>query len=387
MRITLASYYFLFYLAMSVFMPYAGLYFNERGFSSTTVGLILSLWAMVSIVAQPVMGMINDRFNNPRKILMICAIAAPILGMGFEIVEGIAWIVVLSIFFAWFQSAAGPIGDSMAVEIASSKGYSFGSIRLWGALSYAVGTFITGILYAKYGYDNIFIYYLVVSSTICLVILFFPKAQAARQKFTLFGQMSEVVRNKPFVIFVVTSMLMMMSAAINLNFLPLYFKEMGFDKSWIGSAYAIAAILEVPMFWVATKLSRRIGRYQVLCLAAAIYGIQYFTLFMVDNVSVTLAVQLLNGIAFAFAAGTAVEVVQSYSTKGTAATMQTVYAAVTWGVGGIVGNAMGGIVIDRWGGPMLYLILCCLCTSACLLFIANKHHQKLVNESYEVSAS
>jgi MFS family permease len=376
LKTTLASYYFLWYLAISVLMPYTSLYFSDKGFSPTAVGLILSLWASVAIVAQPLMGIINDRINNPRKILMICAIAAPLFGMGFQIVDGMVGVLALSVFFAWFQSASGPIGDSMAVEIASRKGYSFGSIRLWGALSYAVGTFTTGILYDKYGYDDIFVYYFAVSIAICFVIVLFPKAKVARPKMSLFGQLGKVVGNKSFMIFVFTSMLMMMSASMNMNFLPLYFKEMGFDKSWIGSAYAIAAIIEVPMFWVASKLSARIGRYQLLCVAAAIYGIQYFTLFIFDDMSLTLAVQLLNGVAFAFVAGTAVEVVQSYSTKGTAATMQTVYAAVTWGLGGIVGSAMGGIVVDRLGGPVLYLILSCLCAAASFLFIVNRRHQE-----------
>ncbi|MFX3635957.1 MAG: MFS transporter [Candidatus Pristimantibacillus sp.] len=379
---TLASFYFLWYLTISVLMPYTSLYFSDRGFSHTTVGLILSLWALVSVIAQPVMGLINDRINNPRKILMICAITAPILGLGFHFTEGLAGILFLSILFAWFQSSGGPIGDAMAVEIASKRGFSFGSVRLWGALSYSVGTFATGILYGKFGYNDIFIYYLVVSTTLWLVLLFFPAAEVSRRKLKLSSQLGEVVRNKPFMIFVITSMLMMMSASVNMNFLPLYFKEMGFDKSWIGSAFAIAAIIEVPMFWVATKLSQKIGRYQVLCLAAAIYGIQYFMLFTFTNITLTLAVQLLNGIAFALVAGTAIEVVQSYATEGTKATLQTVYAAVTWGLGGIVGNTIGGVVIDRFGAPFLYLILFCLCTAASLLFIVTKHYQQSIKQDF-----
>jgi PPP family 3-phenylpropionic acid transporter len=380
---SLASYYFLFFLSMSVVMPYTSLYFSDRGFSHTTVGLILSLWALVSIVAQPVMGMLNDRINNPRKIMMVCAIAAPVLSLGFYFMNGLAAILVLSVFFAWFQSSGGPIGDAMAVEIASEKGFSFGSVRLWGALSFAVGTFASSILYEKFGYNDIFIYYIVLNTTVCVAIMLLPAAQITRRRVTLFGQMGEVVRNKRFMIFVVTSMLMVMSASINMNFLPLYFKELGFNKSWIGSAYAIAAIIEVPMFWVATKLSKRIGRYQLLCIAALIYCMQFFTMFSYANVSLTLAVQLLNGVAFAFVAGTSVEIVHSYATEGTKATMQTVYAAVTWGLGGIVGNAMGGMVVDRFGAQSLYLILFGLCMAASLLFIVNKNHQKSVVPALE----
>ncbi|MFF2909254.1 MFS transporter [Paenibacillus sp. NPDC057934] len=378
---TLSSYYFLYYLAMSVLMPYTSLYFSERGFSFTAVGLILSLWALVSVVAQPVMGLINDRLGNPKQIMLISSILAAVLGFGFNLMEGLAGIIILSLFFAWFQSSVGPVGDALSVEIASRDGFSFGNVRLFGALSYAIGTFTTGILYERFGYSHIFVYYLVISMFVCVTILFLPTTKVTRsRKMTLFGQMGEVVRNKPFMIFVVTSTLMMMSASINLNFLPLYFKEMGFNKSWIGSAFAIAAIIEVPMFWVATRLSKAIGRYPLLCLAAAIYGSQYLAMFLFSNVSLTLAVQLLNGVAFAFAAGTAVEVVQSYATEGTKATLQTVYAAVTWGLGGIVGNAVGGVVTDHLGAKFLYLILFCLCVAASVLFIVNRHHQPSINQ-------
>jgi PPP family 3-phenylpropionic acid transporter len=379
---TLSSYYFLYYLAMSVLKPYTSLYFSDRGFSLTTVGFFLSLWALVSVVAQPVMGLINDRLGNPRQIMLICGLLAAVLGLGFNLMEGLTGIIVLSLFFAWFQSSVGPVGDALAVEIAHRDGFSFGNVRLFGALSYAIGTFATGIIYERYGYSHIFVYYLAISLAVGVTVMFLPATKVSRRKVTLFGQMGEVVRNKPFMIFVVTSMLMMMSASINLNFLPLYFKEMGFNKSWIGSAFAIAAIIEVPMFWVATRLSKRIGRYPLLCLAAAIYGSQYLVMFLFSNVSLTLAVQLLNGVAFAFAAGTAVEVVQSYATESTKATLQTVYAAVTWGLGGIVGNAVGGVVSDHLGAKFLYLILFCLCMTASVLYIVNRHHQSSVRQEY-----
>lgn len=365
---------------MSVLIPYASLYFSERGFSLTAVGFILSLWAFVSVVAQPVMGMINDRLGHPKRIMLVCVLLASVLGLGFNLMGGLTGIIILSLFFAWFETSAGPIGDALAVEVASRDGFSFGNVRLFGALSYAIGTFATGILYERIGYDHIFIYYFGLSLAVCVTILFLPATKVSRTRVTLFGQIGEVVRNKPFMVFVVTSTLMMMSASTNLSFLPLYFKEMGFNKSWIGSAFAIAAIIEVPMFWIATRLSKRIGRYPLLCLAAAIYGSQYLVMFLFSDVTLTLAVQLLNGVAFAFAAGTAVEVVQGYATEGTKATLQTVYAAVTWGLGGIIGNAVGGVITDHLGAKFLYLILFCLCMTSSLLYILTRHHQPSLSQ-------
>lgn len=369
---SLAGYYFLFYLAISVYSPYTSLYFSDKGFSNTVVGLILSLWAFVSVISQPVMGMLNDRLSNPRKILMVSAIVAPVIGLGFYYFDGLSAIIMLSVLFAWFQSSMGPLSDSIAVEIGNREGFSFGSVRLWGALSYSIGAFATGFLYEKYGYDHIFFYYLAVNLILALVILLLPKAKPSFKKTTIFEQISEVSRNRPFLIFVGISMLTFMSVAINFSFLPIYFKELGFDKRLLGSAFAIAAIIEVPMFWISAKLSKKIGRYNVLCIAAAIYSVKYVMLFAFTDVYLTLALQLLDGIAFAFVAGTAVEVVDSFSSDRTKATLQTIFAATTWGLGGIVGNAAGGMIVDHLGVTILYFILGIFCAAASALYAITK---------------
>jgi PPP family 3-phenylpropionic acid transporter len=371
----LSIYYFLSYLSFSVFLPYTSLYFSEKGFSNTAVGFILSLWAFVSVIAQPVMGMINDRMGNPRKLLMVAVILAPVVAIGLNFSENLTAVIVISVLFSWFQSSSAPLSDSIAVEIGNREGFSFGTVRLWGALSYSLGAFFTGFLYAKYGYANIFVYYLVISLLVFIMLFRFPKTKPAHFQTTLFKQAKEVMENKPFMLFLGISLVMTISSATSFTFLPIYFKELGFDKGLLGSAYAIAAIIEVPMFWLAAKLSRKIGRFNLLCLCAAIYGIRCLVLFFVHNVYLTMSLQLLDGISFAFALGTSVEVIESYATERTRATLQTIFAAVTWGLGGIIGNAAGGIIVDKMGVPFLYFILFVLSAAASILFAVTQHFQ------------
>jgi hypothetical protein len=74
----------------------------------------------------------------------------------------------------------------------------------------------------------------------------------------MFEQAKEVISHKRFLDFIGICLLVNLSIAINFSFLPIYFKEMGFNKAWIGTTYAIAAIIEVPMFWVSAKLNHKI---------------------------------------------------------------------------------------------------------------------------------
>ncbi len=60
---------------------------------------------------------------------------------------------------------------------------------------------------------------------------------------------------------------------------PLYFKESGFEKSWSGIAYSVAAIIEVPMFWIAAKVGDRIGRFYILSVSALFYAIKCLVIY------------------------------------------------------------------------------------------------------------
>ncbi|MHA6482521.1 MFS transporter [Paenibacillus sp. strain BS8-2] len=368
MRIV-SLYYFLLYLMTSTLMPYTSLHFHDRGFSPSSIGYLLSIWAFVSVVAQPVMGMLNDRIQRPKGMLILAAIATPAAGLMFYLSDTFAVIVAVSLLFAWFQSALPSLSDAVTVEIGARQGFSFGSVRLWGALSYAIGSFLVGFYYEQHGYEATFVLYAILALPIIAVQFFLPVVQTAPLRFTVFEQMGEVLRNRKFLFLCLVSFLTMMSVTASATFLPLYFDEHDFDKRLLGTAFAIAALIEVPLFWVSGRLGERFGRSRLLAVAAALYASKYIVLFLTSNVYVTLATQLLDGIAFAFFAGVAVELVNMLASDKTKATLQTIYAAIIWGLGGIAGNLIGGQVVEMRGVTFMYLLLFVVCGSSALLYL------------------
>jgi PPP family 3-phenylpropionic acid transporter len=368
----LAAYYFFFYLALASFFPYTTLVLAEKGLSITAIGMILSLWAFVGIVAQPVMGMLSDRLTNRRTILILCLIVSPVAGLGLYYSNGYTALILSSVLFAWFQASSGPLSDSLAIEIGSKVGISFGNIRLWGALSFSLGTFATGFAYKHTGYHASLLAYLAISMIALGLIFLYPRTNGSATKQSLSNQVQHVFLNKPFLLFCGICSLQSLCMSVNFAFFPIYFKERSFDSSWLGTAYAIAAIIEVPMFWVSAQLNKRIGRFNVLCLASALYALKAFILFTSDNIYIVMTVQLLDGIAFAFYACAAVEVVESLSNGLNKASYQTVFAAVTSGLAGIIGSAAGGFIVDLRGAPFLYLILFLISLAASVLFAVSR---------------
>ncbi|WP_155973155.1 hypothetical protein [Paenibacillus sp. Leaf72] len=54
------------------------------------------------------------------------------------------------------------------------------------------------------------------------------------------------------------------------------------------------------------------------------------------------------------------------------ATYQTLFVALTSGIGGIIGSALGGVVISHWGVNKLYLLMFSLCFIALAGFTARR---------------
>lgn len=362
-------YYFLLYLMSSTLLPYTSLHFHERGFSPSSIGYLLSIWAFVSVVAQPVMGMLGDRLQRPKGMLLLTAVATPVAGLLFYLSDDFAIIVAVSLVFAWFHSSLPSLSDAAAVEIGSRQGFSFGSVRLWGALSYAIGAFAAGFYYEQHGYETAFVLYAMLALPIIAVLFRLPVERSAPMRFTVFEQMGDVIRNRTFLFFCLLSFLTMLSVTASATFLPLYFDEHDFDKRFLGTAIALAALIEVPLFWIAGRLGERFGRSRLLAVAAALYASKYIILFLTSNVYVTLATQMLDGIAFAFFAGLAVEYVGGLASNKTKATLQTIYAAVTWGLGGIAGNLIGGQIAELRGVTFLYLCLFITCGLSSFLYL------------------
>lgn len=373
-----SAYYFLMYLMSSVLLPYTSLHFHDRGFSPSTIGYILSLWAFVGVIAQPVMGLLNDRLQRTKVLLFLLVLITPASGLLFYTSNAFGAIVAVSLLFAWFQSSLPSMSDAAAVQIGRTQGFAFGNVRLWGALSYAIGAFAVGFYYEKHGYDHVFLMYALLAIPTAAIVFLLPVTYTNSARISVFQQLGDVVRNRTFLFFCLISFMTMLAVTASATFLPLYFDEHGFDKRFLGTAIALAALIEVPMFWWAAKLGNKFGKSLLLSAAASLYALKYLILFLTSNVYITLATQLLDGIAFAFFAGVAVELVDRFAGARTKATYQTLYAAVTWGLGGIAGNLIGGQIVELRGVAFLYIVLFLLCASSALFYTRVKHeHSKL----------
>lgn len=346
---TFSVYYFVFFIAMASTQPFLSLYLDEKGMSSTQIGLLLAAGSCIGMIAQPILGYINDRASDARRLLFWAALLSPILFAGYALLHQFWTLFVVSIAVAVVQSAS-PIADAMAVQEGGRSGFSYGQVRLWGALSFAIGTSVAGYLYSIVGIQLAFTIYGVLTVLILVTILKMPKETVVlHEQENLFQGIWNVARNPKLTSFIVLCFILSTAITINAVYLPLYFKTLGYPMRFVGLNFTVAALTEVPLFYLSDKLMSRFGHVRVLMIGTLLYTVKYAVMAFAPGAFTVIAIQVLDGVGYAFYWSAGVQVVAMLAPEGRSATAQTLYGAIASSLSSIVGSSLGGFLLDKFG--------------------------------------
>jgi len=357
MKFKISMFYLLLYLGMGAVMPFMSLFLHGKGFSGSEIGIVLAAGSLTGIVAQPVFGLINDAARDYRTVLKVTSFLSAIVIFGYVFSEGFVPMIVTAIVFSFINVPAAPIIDSIAVERGPSYGFSFGQVRVWGAIGFSFITVIAGYTSNRIGFEYTFWAYAAVSLLMFCIIHTFPRLERKKRS-AVFGKegVGSLFANRRFVLFVAVCMIVSASVTMNFSYLPIYFQKLHYPLDLVGWNFTIAAAVEIPLFLFASALIRRFGLYPILAVGTFAYALKYVLMGFAPPVGVVLGIQALDGLAFAFYFGAAVEAVNDMAPEHGKATAQSVFAAAG-GVAGIIANAAGGALIDTLGPQFLFWLM------------------------------
>lgn len=117
-------------LAGGLFNPYLTTLFVHQGIGANLVGVLMSIGTLLSIIVQPVWGLLVDRYRQTKLVLLlsICVPASLSFFYGFKYVAVIIMAYFLSIIF---QSTQSPVADSYAVSAAQKAVLPMGRSAAW----------------------------------------------------------------------------------------------------------------------------------------------------------------------------------------------------------------------------------------------------------------
>ena len=356
---------FVFWAAVACYNPYIVIFLMNKNIGISEIGFILTLSALSGVLSQPVWGLISDRIKSVKKVFILCLLVTALFIVILSFMNHAVIIAVLLVVITFFFAPLIPLLDSWTVRIALEDGKrSYGSIRLWGSIGFAVLVIIMGRLVSGSSASLAFIGYGVITCFTVLVSLAVKDVSVDRTAKESGGaekegeikgaRISKLLKNYNYVVFLVFSFFLYISVLSIVSFLPKLMDYVGGNAGLYGIAMAVSASSEIPILYFSSRLIRKYKATTLILLGTVFYIIRLLIYSVAASPIAIILAQLLQGLSYGLFLTSFVHYIHSLAPAGLKTTAQTMGNAVYTGLGGIVGNYVCGRIIDGFGIHAVY---------------------------------
>ncbi len=338
---------------LAIFIPFLPIYFAEQGLTPGQIGFIMGTGGFVVIVAQPLWGMISDKTRTIRKVLLVLILCSSVIGYLLYDASSYFQLILFAMLLYFFLMPIDPLAESLNFTTAESLKISYGSIRTYGALGYAVVSLLTGYVMSYFGAHSLAVLFAglgVVSFVVCWKM---PDAPVSGKPVTL-GSLKHFFRNKETLLFLLLVFICSVPARMNDTFLGVYIRELGGGAELLGQAWFLAAGSEIVVFALSYWWLRKGKELIIISIAAGFYFIRFFLAAWITDPHMLAYLQVLQMLTFPIFYSAAIQYLYRIVPVEWRATGQTVLALLFFGVSGIFASYIGGALYGAFGGQILY---------------------------------
>jgi len=144
-------------------------------------------------------------------------------------------------------------------------------------------------------------------------------------------------------------------ASVNSYLFP-YMKELKAGETTMGVALTISTFSELPVLFFANRLIKRFRPYGLLLLGMTFTGVRLLLYSIVPSPGGVLTIQAIQGLTFPVVWVAGVAYADEHAPAGMRATAQGLFGAMVFGFGAAAGGFAGGLILEGWGGRIMYLM-------------------------------
>ncbi len=344
-----ASWYFFMFFALGTFLPLFSQYLKWKDFSGKELGLAFSLGSLATIIMQPIWGYISDHFKKPKVVINLLIIASSLSTLGIAFSPNVVTITIFYLIFMIFFSGLNPVCDSLVL----ASPFEFGKIRLWGAIGFAIGVQVAGILAEKFGLNIIFPL-IIVSYLATLGIVSLIKVEEIEEHPISKRDILILLSNKKFIIFLLGSFMIGGTITAHNNYFGILYRELGGSIAGIGLAFLLFAGSEAPVMVFSQNLAKKINLTLALFISSLIFNIRWFWYGTGPNPNFILFLFFLQGLSI----GSYLVFVTLFISENTKSNLRTtaiaIYASFSVGIGGMILQYVSGLLLENKGIKFVY---------------------------------
>ena len=332
------------------FMSYWPVWLHERGITDAELGTLFMARQMVSVVSMLAMGLVAHRLGASRGMLV--ALAAAAIGMmGVYQIRPPSW------------RSAGRVGVGLRVvadhgalrrragQRDARARLRLRPLRMWSSVAFILGALACGLAVDRWGPPSV----LYVSA--CGIVLMAPLALAlppsasrARERdgHAPFG-FFDLLRSRPFQLFMVATGLCQASHAVLYSFGTLTWRAAGLDDVTISALWGLSVAVEILLMMASGWLIQRLGVTGLIALGLACGIVRWTGMAFTTALPALIVLQMLHAGTFAAAHIGAMGFIQRAVPPSGAALGQSIYYALGTGATQAVVFQLAGLLYARVG--------------------------------------
>ena len=365
----LSLFYGAFFIYLGLSMPFMPAWLAARGLDAREIGIVLAAPMVVRVVVVPAATRLADRFGLLHRALIAASFASV---AGFALIGVASGFVAILMAYAFAAAVLAPVlpfADAFALRGLRGRGSSYGSVRLWGSVTFIIANVGGGLLLARLGAGNVIwavVAALALNGAAALALDPPPEAgdsaEAARSSDSLW-------RSPGFVAVVLGASLIQASHAVMYGFATLQWSARGISGPVIGLLWALAVVAEVALFAFSARLVGPLGPARMILLGGAGGVVRWIAMAFDPPIAALPLLQGLHALSFAATHLGTMHYLAQAAPAGRGATAQGDFVAVQ---GIVFAGAMGlsGVLVAAYDSLAYAAMAAAAAAGALLVMLA-----------------
>jgi MFS transporter, PPP family, 3-phenylpropionic acid transporter len=329
------------FLIMGLHLPFLPLWLDFAGLNATEIAVITAAPLFLRVLFTPLVALRADQTGQPRRYVMLLAVAATVLAALLLGVSGF-WLIFTVVFaFTLCLSTMMPLTETIAVAGVKADGLDYGRMRLWGSLAFIGVGFLGGALIDATGPSIIVWLILLASAITMLAALWLPETQGAKRQADvttpgpsklLTADARRLVSSRMFLVFLLAVGAIQGAHAMFYTFGALHWRTLGHSTSLIGALWALGVLAEVVLFAYSTSVVRRFGPTLLVLIGGGAAVLRWTAMAFDPGLTFLIALQLLHALTYGATHLGAIHFIARAVPEGAAGTAQALYGTVAAGM-------------------------------------------------------
>lgn len=360
----------------TILFPFFSLYITDSfNVGMTQAGIVLGIFSAFGLVGSMIGGGLTDRFGRRNLILFGLVFSAlSTLSLGF--VDSLALLYPLATVIGLLFEISGPAHQAMVADLLpeEKRQEGFGILRVVGNMAWIVGPTIGGFV-ANRSYFLLFVLDAAISCLVAVIFYIFIKEtkpqleeDESESMLQTFAGYQEVLRDIPYIAFLVASILMGIVYQQMYNSLSVYLRDHhGIAPQGYGFLLTSSAVTVILFQFLTTRMIKDQPPLIMMALGTFFYMIGFGMFGFVSAYALFAAAIVIITVGEMIVVPTGQALAASFAPVAMRGRYMAAFG-ISWALPATIGPGAAGLILDNFNPDMLWYIGAGLCAVSVLSY-------------------